>query len=40
MAEYSLEDEVKEILRQPLVDILVALMLLNDIFLYLRKQSG
>ena len=36
--EYSLEKEVEEILRKPLVDILVALMLINDIFLYLQEK--
>ena len=37
--EYSLEKEVEEILRKPLVDILVALMLINDIFLYLQNKE-
>ncbi|MHA1131049.1 MAG: hypothetical protein ACTSQI_19145 [Candidatus Helarchaeota archaeon] len=36
--EYSIEREVNEILRQPLVDILVALMLINDIFLHFRGE--
>ena len=36
--EYSLEKDMKEILRQPLVDILVALMLINDLFLFLRHE--
>ena len=36
--EYSLEEEVKEILRKPLVNILVSLMLINDIFLYFQKN--
>jgi hypothetical protein len=36
--EYSLETEIQELLRQPLVDIIVALMLINDIFLYLRHD--
>jgi len=36
-AEYSVENEIKDIVRQPLVDILVALMLINDIFLYLSR---
>ncbi len=35
--EYSVEKEIKDIIRQPLVDILVALMLINDIFLYLSR---
>jgi len=34
---YSIENEIKDIVRQPLVDILVALMLINDIFLYLSR---
>lgn len=36
--EYSVEKDIKEILRQPLVDILVALMLINDLFLFLRGE--
>jgi hypothetical protein len=36
-AEYSIDNEIKDIIRQPLVDILVALMLINDIFLYLNR---
>ncbi len=36
--EYSLEKEVKEIMRQPLIDILVALMLINDLFRFLRHE--
>ena len=36
--EYSVEDDIKEILRRPLVDILVALMLINDLFLFLRNE--
>lgn len=36
--EYSIENEIKEIHRQPLIDILVALMLINDIFLFLRHK--
>jgi hypothetical protein len=36
-AEYSIDNEIKDIVRQPLVDILVALMLINDIFLYLSR---
>ena len=36
--EYSLEKEVEKVLRQPLVDILVALMMINDIFMYLRGE--
>lgn len=35
--EYSIDNEIKDIVRQPLVDILVALMLINDIFLYLSR---
>ncbi|MFX1294604.1 MAG: hypothetical protein ACFFD2_07100 [Promethearchaeota archaeon] len=37
--EYSLEKEVKEIRRQPLINILVALMLINDIFIYLQNNG-
>jgi len=37
--EYSIEDDIKDIIRQPLVDILVALLLLNDLFVYLRRSS-
>lgn len=36
-AEYSIEDDIKDIIRQPLVDILVTLMLVNDIFVHLRR---
>ncbi|HUX98758.1 MAG TPA: hypothetical protein VMV49_04335 [Candidatus Deferrimicrobium sp.] len=36
--DYSIEEDVKEILRQPLIDILVALMLINDIFQFLRGE--
>ena len=36
--EYSLEKEIEEILRQPLVDILVALMLINDLFRFFRHE--
>ncbi len=36
--EYSVENEVREILRKPLVDILVAIMLINEIFLFLRNE--
>ena len=35
--EYSIEDDIKDIIRQPLVDILVGLMLINDIFVRLRR---
>ena len=35
--EYSIENEMKDIIRQPLIDILVALMLINDIFIYLSR---
>jgi len=35
--EYSIENEIKDIVRQPLIDILVALMLINDIFIYLSR---
>lgn len=37
--EYSVEEDIKEILRQPLVDILVALMMINDLFLFLRGED-
>ncbi len=36
--EYSVDEDVKEIVRRPLVDILVALMLINDLFLFLRNE--
>ena len=36
--EYSLEKEIEEIIRQPLVDILVAVMLINDLFRFLRHE--
>lgn len=36
--DYSVEKDIKKILQQPLVDILVALMLINDIFMNLRHE--
>ena len=36
--EYSIDEDIKEVLRRPLVDILVALMLINDLFLFLRNE--
>ena len=36
--EYSIDEDIKEVLRRPLVDILVALMLINDLFLFLRND--
>lgn len=36
--EYSVENDIKEILRQPLVELLVALMLINDLFIFLRNK--
>jgi hypothetical protein len=36
--EYSVEDDIKDIIRQPLVDILIALMLINDIFMFLHQS--